>query len=87
MERASRELDRLSLELLPWPRTIVITTFLPPGMWAFLPVGWQTMTQLSLTLLRGLPPWKGDPGRDVGVSLQLARDMVRLVRGGYRGDH
>jgi hypothetical protein len=83
LETASRDLDRLSIALLGWPRNIVVTQFLPAGTWAELPDGWQTMTQLPLYLLIGIPPWKGQ--KTVGVSRETALRMIQLLEQGYRG--
>jgi hypothetical protein len=83
LETASRDLDRLSIALLGWPRNIVVTQFLPAGTWAELPFGWQTMTQLPLMLRMGVPPWKGQNA--VGVSRETALRMIQLLEQGYRG--
>jgi len=86
LERAidlgARELDRLAMKLLPWPRTIVLLAGMPPGSWADLPPGWQTQTQLHVTPQGGIPRWRGGA---VAVAIDVAYVMIALLERGYRG--
>jgi hypothetical protein len=82
-EASAIMLDRMATQLVPWPRTIVVAHYLPPGSWCNLPEGWQTMTSLALQPYPGIPPWRGKS--DIAVSLQTAERMIKMLKEGYRG--
>lgn len=80
MARESIRMDRLQRDLVgAHPGNLVILVGLPPGSWAPLPVGWQTMQQLSLT-----PRWPPVPlgiKGAIAVAADLAETIVTRARG------
>jgi hypothetical protein len=78
-QRGNEELDRVQRALVgAHPGHLVLYPGLPPGTWCRLPVGWHCLapgTPVTLTPL--WPPIPLDVKGPVGVSLGLAREMVR----------
>lgn len=73
--RANTGLDRLQRDLVgAHPGNLVIFGFMPPGTWAYLPEGWQGLSELPLTPRFGLPP--GDVRGAVAVSVDVAEGIV-----------
>jgi hypothetical protein len=74
MVRESIRMDRLQRALTAaHPGHLVILVGMPPGSWARLPVGWQTMAQLSLT-----PQWPPVP-RDIKGATAVAVDLAETI--------
>lgn len=81
MERESIRVDRLQRGLVSaHPGHLVILAGLPPGTWGRLPVGWQTMPQVSLT--PQLPPIP----RNVKGAIVVATDLAERIVKGARGE-